>query len=156
MPADDYEIDDTDRRLIGALRGRGRASNTDLARLLGLARGTVQVRLARLVDTGVITGWGPELDARTTDHPVTAFVTVSIAQGTHDRVVAALAAMPEILEVHVVTGQGDLLCRMAARGNDHLHDLIQSVVAIDGVRRSESQLALHTPLQRTIADLVGT
>ena len=50
-------------------------SNTDIARTLGVARGTVQSRLARLLDTGVITGWGPDLDPRATDHPVTAFVT---------------------------------------------------------------------------------
>jgi DNA-binding Lrp family transcriptional regulator len=150
-----YEIDDTDRRLIGALRRGGRISNTDLARTLGLARGTVQLRLARLLEVGVIQGWGPDLDPRATDHAVGAFTTLSIAQGAHDRVVAALTERPEVLEVHVVTGQGDLLCRLAARSNDHLHELIQDVVGIDGVIRSDSQLALHTPLSRSLADLVG-
>ncbi len=155
MSDDRYELDDTDRDLIGALRHGGRRSNTDLARTLGLARGTVQIRLQRLIDRGVIVGWGPDLDPRATDHAVTAFTTLSIAQGAHDRVVDTLAAMPEVLEVHVVTGQGDLLCRLAARGNDHLHDLIQSIVGIDGVRRTDSQLALQTPFRRTLADLVG-
>lgn len=150
-----YQIDETDRRLIGALRRHGRRSNTDIARALDLARGTVQTRLARLLDCGVITGWGPDLDQRATDHPVTAFTTLSIAQGAHDRVVSALEAMPEVLEVYVVTGAGDLLCKVAARGNDHLHRLIQAIVASDGVLRSESQLALHTPIRRSLADLVG-
>ena len=63
--------------------------------------------------------------------------------------------MPEVLEVHVVTGQGDLLCRLAARSNDHLHELIQGIVGIEGVVRTDSQLALHTPFRRTQADLVG-
>ncbi|MEL6983261.1 MAG: Lrp/AsnC ligand binding domain-containing protein, partial [Actinomycetota bacterium] len=94
-------------------------------------------------------------DPRATDHTVTAFATLSIAQGAHDRVVAALTGLPEVLELHVVTGQGDLLCRLAARTNDHLHELIQAVIGIDGVIRSDSQLALHTPLHRTLADLVG-
>ncbi len=155
MVESSYEIDETDREMIGALRRGGRVSNTDLARSLGLARGTVQLRLARLVEVGVIEGWGPDLGQRATDHPVTAFATLSIAQGAHDRVVEALSGLPEVLEVHVVTGQGDLLCRLAARSNDHLHELIQAVVGIDGVIRSDSQLALHTPLLRTLADLVG-
>ena len=149
------KMDDTDRRLIGAMRRGGRVSNAELARSLGLARGTVQLRLARLVDLGIIRGWGPDLDPRATDHAVGAFTTLSIAQGAHDRVVEALADLPEVLEVHVITGQGDLLCRLAARSNDHLHELIQTVVGIDGVIRSESQLALNTPLARTRADLVG-
>ncbi len=150
-----HEIDQSDRRLIGALRRGGRLTNADLARRLGMARGTVQLRLRRLVDTGVITGWGPDLHPRATDHGVLAFVTLSIAQGAHDAVVAALAALPEVLEVHVVTGEGDLLCRLAARSNDHLHDLLQTIVGVDGVLRSQSQLALDSPLQRTLADLVG-
>ena len=57
--------------------------------------------------------------------------------------------------MHVVTGEGDLLCRVAARSNDHLHEIFQRIVATDGVRRSESQLALHTAVSRTLADLVG-
>lgn len=151
-----YEIDASDRELIGALRAGGRVSNADLARRLGMARGTVQTRLARLVEVGVITGWGPDLDARATDHSVTAFITVSIAQGAHDRVVDQLDPIREVLEVHVVTGAGDLLCRVAARSNDHLHDVIQQIVGIDGTIRSQSQLALDTPVQRTLADLVGS
>ncbi len=151
-----YVLDDTDRALIGALRAGGRVSNTQLATAVGLARGTVQSRLARLEDLGVIQSWGPELDARATNYGVTAFTTLSIAQGTHDDVVAHLASIPEVIEVHVVTGAGDLLCRVVATSNDHLHELMQRIVAMPGVIRSESQLALHSPVQRTLADLVGT
>ncbi len=113
------------------------------------------MRLARLVDAGIITGWGPDLNPRSTDHRVTAFATLSIAQGTHDEVVQSLRDVPEVLEVHVITGAGDLLCRLAAASNDHLHELIQQIVSLDGVLRSESQLALLSPVQRTLADLVG-
>lgn len=150
-----YQIDAADRRLIGALRRRGRASITDLAVETGMARGTVQSRLQRLVDQGVITGWGPDLDARSSDHPVVAFTTLAIAQGAHSAVVRALAEMPEVLEVHVVTGGGDLLCRIVARSNDHLHELIQQIVSTEGIVRSDSQLALRSPVQRSLADLVG-
>lgn len=156
MNAQVYELDDVDRRLIGALRARGRVSNAELARSLPMARGTVQSRLARLEHVGIITGWGPELDPRTADHPVTAFTTLSIAQGAHDHVLADLKCRHEVMEVHVVTGAGDLLCRLAARTNDHLHAVIQGIVNIKGVLRSESQLALQTPIHRTLADIVSS
>lgn len=150
-----YEIDEQDRTLIAAIRRGGRVSNADLARTTGMARGTVQSRLDRLVKNGVITGWGPDLEPRSTGRTVVAFTTLSIAQGAHDRVVAALDRLPDVLEVHVVTGRGDLLCRLAAFSNDHLHELIQQIVGLEGVLRSESQLALHTPVARRLADLVG-
>jgi DNA-binding Lrp family transcriptional regulator len=155
MASHRYEIDDADRALIGAIRRGGRVSNTDLAVTTGMARGTVHARLQRLVDAGVIQGWGPDLDPGATDHRLTAFATLSIAQGAHRRVVEGLRGVPEILEVHAVTGAGDLLCRVVARSNDHLHELIQHIVAIDGVIRSESQIALDTPIRRSLADLVG-
>jgi len=152
----DVRIDETDRTLIGALRENGRATITELARSTGLARGTVQSRLVRLTESGVIIGWGPELAPSTTGYEVVAFTTLSIVQGTHDAVVAGLRDVPEVLEVHVVTGGGDLLCRIAARSNDHLHELIQQLIAIKGVARTDSLLALSTPVTRTLADLVGT
>lgn len=149
-----YHIDAADIRLIKALRQNDRATVTDLARITKMARGTVQSRLARLVDTGAITGWGPELSRRATGYDVTAFTTLSIAQGAHDRVIVGLEALPEVLEVHAVTGGGDLLCRIAATTNDHLHELIQRIVAMDGVMRTESHLSLSTPISRTLTDLV--
>lgn len=150
-----YQIDDQDRRLIGAFRSPRRVTITEVARMTGMARGTVQNRLARLIERRVVTGWGPDLDPRATRYHVTAFVSISIAQGAHEQVVGALEAVPEVLEVHVITGGGDLLCRVVARSNDHLHQLIQEVVAVPGVQRTSSQLILHTALSRTLADLVG-
>lgn len=154
MHIPNYEIDDMDRMLIAAIRRNGRVTNAELARIAGLARGTVQSRIDRLKEQRVIVGWGPDLDPRSTDRAVVAFVTLSIAQGAHERVVAALEQIHDVLEVHVVTGDGDLLCRVAAQSNDHLHELIQRIVAVEGVLRSDTQIALHTPIARTLADLI--
>ena len=150
-----YLIDEIDCKLISALRGQHRASISDVARATGMARGTVQSRLARLVESAAVTGWGPEVASAATGYDVTAFTTLSITQGAHDKVVAGLAAIPEVLEVHVITGGGDLLCRLVARSNDHLHDLLQQVVGLTGVARADSHLALQTPVSRTLADLLS-
>ena len=69
-------LDQTDRRLVGQLRRRPRAGISDLARRLELARGTVQSRLDRLVDRGVITGFGPDIDASCAGYDVRAFTTL--------------------------------------------------------------------------------
>lgn len=147
-------LDGSDARLIAALRRNPRASITLLARVTNMARGTVQTRLARLEERGAITGHGPDLSAATIGYSVTAFVTLSINQGGHDRLVERLGDVPEVLEVHVITGSGDLLCRLTAQSNDHLHELIQQVVSMPEVSRTDSQLALSSPISRTVADLV--
>jgi len=149
-----YLPDTTDLTLIAALRRRPRATITDLSRDTGMARGTVQTRLQRLERNRVIIGYGPDLEPAASGIGVIAFTTLSIAQGSHDDVVAQLATIPNILEVHVVTGTGDLLCRIAARSNEHLHDLLQTIVSMPKVERADSQLALSSPVQRSLADLV--
>ena len=68
--------------------------------------------------------------------------------------VEQLRGIPELVEVHTVTGSGDLFCRIVARSNDHLHEVLQRVVAISEVTHTETVLALSSPIEKGIADLV--
>lgn len=149
------ELDTTDRTLIAALLAQPRASVTDIARRTGVARGTVYSRLERLERAGVITGFGPDVDARRVGYDVLAFCTLEIAQGAHGETTRALAEIPEVTEVHTVTGTGDLLCRIVARSNDHLHEILLQVTATPTVRHSHTQLSLHTDHVRSVAALVA-
>lgn len=148
-------VDDLDAALIAELRSHPRSTEARLARVLGVARGTVRARIGRMQERGVITGYGPDIDAAAIGHEVLAFVTLEIAQDADDGIVDRLASIDEILEIHAVSGSGDLVCRTIARSNDHLHDLIQAMLAIPGVSRTETQLALKTLLHRTAADLAA-
>ena len=147
-------LDETDRRLIAALTADGQATHAQLARELGIARGTVYSRLDRLERDGVIVGYGPRIAAAAAGFGVLAFCTLEIAQGTHDETIRAIAAIDEVIEIHTITGPGDLLCRIVARSNDHLHDILQRITHIPSVLRSQSQLALATSLSRSVVHLV--
>jgi DNA-binding Lrp family transcriptional regulator len=148
----DRPLDATDLRLLDAMRRSPRASVTELASVVGIARGTVYSRVDRLEREGVVTGYGPDIDAVTAGLSVLAFTVLEIAQGTHASTIAALEQILEIVEIHTITGQGDLLCRIVARSNDHLHDVLQRIAAIDTVTRSQTQLALSTPHERNVLD----
>ncbi len=147
-------LDAIDRSLLDGLRRNPRTSIAELARYAEVARGTAYARLDRLERNGVVTGYGPEIDPRMGGLSVLAFCTLEIAQGTHDATVGALTSIEEILEIHTITGQGDLLCRVVARSNDDLHLVLQRITAIPSVARSETQLALTTSLQRSPIDLL--
>ena len=148
-------LDSRDRRLIGKLRAEPHSTISDLARTLDCARGTVLTRLRRLEERRIIVGYGPDIDPVAAGLGVLAFTTLAISQGSHNRVVAHLRTIPEILEIHTVTGSGDLLVRIVARSNDHLHLILQRVVSSRDVNRTETQLALSSTVLRTIADLVA-
>jgi DNA-binding Lrp family transcriptional regulator len=149
------ELDDVDRRILSILRRRPRTPVAEIARLAGVARGTAQARIDRLERTGAVTGYGPDVDAAAVGFGVSAFVTLEITQGQDHAVVDHLATVPEVLEVHAVTGPGDLLCRVVARSNAHLDEVIQAMLLAPGAGRTVTQLALPTRLRRAEVDLVS-
>jgi DNA-binding Lrp family transcriptional regulator len=148
-------IDDLDAGLIELFAAEPRIGVLEASRRLNVARGTVQARLERLHARGVITGYGPDVDPEAIGHGVTAFVTLQIRQvGGHDPVAERLALIPEILEVHTITGAGDMLCRVVARTNADLQRVIDAIVAAEGVARASTVIALATPVRYRILPLV--
>lgn len=147
-------IDALDNRLIQALAVSPRAGVMELARQLGVARGTAQARLDKLQRRGVITGFGPDLDVRGLGYEVLAFTTLEIAQGRLQDVVDHLKDIPEVLEAHATTGQGDLHCRVVARSNNHLQDVINRVLEVQGIDRATTVIALSEQIAYRVMPLV--
>jgi DNA-binding Lrp family transcriptional regulator len=148
-------IDELDARLIRALNETPRAGVMELARQLGVARGTIQARLEKLQRRGVITGFSPDLDLRALGYTVIAFVSLEIAQGRLEDVIAHLAEIPEVLEAHATTGQGDLMCRVVARTNEHLQEVINAMLRVNGIVRTTTTIALTEQMGYRVLPLVN-
>ena len=93
----------------------------------------------------MITGYGPDVDPAALGYEVTAFITLEIRQaGGDDPVAERLAAIPEVLEAHTITGAGDMLCRVVARTNADLQRVLDAIVSTEGVVRSPTLISLAT------------
>jgi len=147
-------IDELDARLIAALREDPRVGLLEISRRVGVARGTVQARLAKLEARGVIRGYGPEVDAAAIDHPIQAYVMLELTQGRLGEAVEMLEATPEILSVDAVSGPEDLICRVAARDTEHLQAIVNRVLAGQAIRRSTSYIVLSRPVRLRLQPLV--
>jgi len=148
-------IDQLDARLIELLTAEPRIGILEASRRLGVARGTVQARLDRMQASGVITGFGPDIDPAALGHAVTAFVTVELMQsGGRDEVAKRLAEIGEILEAHTITGPGDMMCRVVARTNADLQRVIDAIVEVPGVLRTSTVIALATTVSYRTTPLV--
>lgn len=147
-------VDRIDAEILALFAAEPRVGVLEASRRLRIARGTVQARLDKLASRGVVTGWGPDLDAAALGYPVTAFVTLEIAQTGHDEIGARLAAIPEVIEVHTITGGGDLLARVVARSNADLQRVIDQVVATDGIGRTSTAIALATQVPHRVLPLL--
>lgn len=145
-----------DRRLLALLHRKPQIGVLGASRTLGVARGTVQARLERLVRRGIITTFAPQLDPASMGYPVSAFCTLEIDQGAGSGpVVAHLAGIPEVLEVHTITGDGDLLLRLVARDNADLQRVIDQVVADPQVRRTSTVISLGTRIGYRVLPLLS-
>ncbi|RGC70994.1 Regulatory protein AsnC [Micromonospora sp. MW-13] len=153
--AQDVQLDELDARLIELLAEEPRIGVLECSRRLGVARGTAQARLDKLVDRGVIGGFGPDVSPAAIGFGVTSFVTLEISQRFgHDPVTAHLAAIPEVLEAHTITGSSDLLCRIVARSNADLQRVIDQIVSYEGIRRASTIIALAQQLPYRVLPLV--
>jgi DNA-binding Lrp family transcriptional regulator len=148
-------IDQLDARLISILRENPRVGLLEVARQLGVARGTVQARLAKLESGRVITGHGPEIDPGALGYSVSAFVFIELAQGQLAEAVAALEAMPEVLEADAISGPQDLICRVVARDTEHLQTLVNELLRTPAIRRCTSYIVLSRQVPPRTAPLVA-
>jgi DNA-binding Lrp family transcriptional regulator len=135
-------LDALDVDLLRALRDSPRAGVLELSRTVGVARGTVQARLDRMEESGILTGYGPDLDVAAAGYGVQAFVTLEIAQGALDEVTAELTALPAVLEAYATTGSSDVLCRLAASSHEDLQQTLLALNRSPVVSRSTSVVVL--------------
>lgn len=146
--------DELDGRLLRLLDAEPRLGVLECSRRLGVARGTVQARLDRLRTRGVIFSLAPHLDPAALGYPVTAFATLEIYQGSGPAVREHLASVPEVLEVHTTTGAGDMLCRIVARSNEDLQQVIDRVLGFPGIFRASTAISMENPVPYRVLPLV--
>jgi DNA-binding Lrp family transcriptional regulator len=148
------QLDELDLALLSALRSHPRAGALELSRRLRVARATVSARLRRLEESGVITGYGPDVDLGAAGYPVQAFVTLEIAQGALDQIAHDLEAVPGVVEAYATTGTGDVLCRIAATSHEDLQDTLLALNHSGAIRRSTSVIALSTVVPHRVLPLL--
>ncbi|WP_369218130.1 Lrp/AsnC family transcriptional regulator [Streptomyces flavofungini] len=148
-------LDILDVSILRELISRPRAGMREFARTLGIARGTVHTRMSRLERLGVITGYAPRISPAQLGFPILAFVHLHLAQGQLARVTRALVLVDEVLEAHTTAGEGDVLCRVAARDTEHVEEIIQRFLQLPGVVRCRTEIALSERVPSRITSLLS-
>lgn len=150
----DFRIDRLDASLLAELQADARIGVLELSRRLKVARGTVQARLDRLVQAGVIRNFSANLRLEAMGYQVKAYVTVEVKQGQIESVIEPLTHIDEVVEVHSVAAQGDLLCLVAARSNQHLMDVLEGILSIPDIARTSTAIVLKTQIENRCHQLL--
>lgn len=147
-------LDHVDLELIAALSSDPRATVVALAEKLGLSRNTVQARMARLDQAGVFQSFERSISPAALGFPLQAYISIGLDQTQLPRIVEEMRRIPEIVQVHGVSGQVDMLALVACRDARHLFDVDARILAVPGVERSETRLVMNESIPYRVTGLM--
>jgi len=137
-----------DQQLLSVLRGNARASTTELAKILGVSRTTVQKRMERLQSEGVIAGYTVQLSSAYLDQEIKAHVMISLSPTKTTEIIEAMKKLDGVRAIYSVSGPHDLIAEVAAISVNALDKMIDEIISIEGVERTVSSVVLSTRLKR--------
>lgn len=151
-------FDETDAKILQILSHDGRASLQRIAERVKLRRPSVHARVRRLEDEGVILGYRAELDPEALHAGLVAFALLKLdAEGSDcmtrvERVAAELQRIPEVLEVHTIAGDEDVIVKVRCRDvKDMERVIMRGISGVKGVANVKTLVSMSTHLERAVA-----
>ncbi len=137
-------MDDLDRRLLSELRANARTSVATLAKRLGVARGTVQNRLAKLERDGTILGYTVRLATEAQERRIVAIMTIAVSGNANDDVLRTLRGDPAVTALHTTNGRWDIIAELTADTLEEFDQVIRRIRLVPEITHSETNLLLST------------
>ncbi len=139
------ELDETDRAILRILQEDARTPFSEVARRIDMSSATVHDRVGRMEDAGVIEGYHAEIDSKAVGYGVSAFVGLRVEQGREEDALERLRDIEGVREIHLTTGEWDVILRVVAEDTDRLRELMfERVAEMDGFSRSQTMIILGT------------
>ena len=143
-----YGLDVIDHRIVAALQADGRLSNVELADRIGLSPSPCLRRVKRLEREGYIEGYRATLRRERVGLGFSVFVGVKIDDHANERALVfekAVAAMPEVIACHLISGEADYLLEVVVPDlQAYQQFLVGQLLNVPGVREVKSNIAIQT------------
>ncbi|HEY0768142.1 MAG TPA: Lrp/AsnC family transcriptional regulator [Steroidobacteraceae bacterium] len=139
--AQEYQLDDLDRRIIAALKADGRSTNQRIARSLRISAATVGARIRRLEDMNAMRVVAVT-DFEALGYKLLLAIGIEVQERPAQEVAQELAALPEVLAAHLVSGARDVEILVALHDLEELQTfLLRDVAKIRGIRTLAAGIA---------------
>ncbi len=141
-------MNDLDRRLLKLLCENARMSTSDLARKLGLARSTIQGRIQRLEQEGVIKGYTVEYGEDYKRRLLSAHVLIKVAPKHSVKTNLDLRNIPQITALYAISGDYDMIAMVSTETTEELSKTLDDIGHLPGVERTHSSVILEVKFSR--------
>lgn len=153
MPSE-HRADQIDARLLLALSDSPRATAIALADRTRLSRNTVQARLSKLDESKSLRSFERRIDPAILGYSLQAYILTNVTQRKLTHVGAALDEIPEVIEVHGLSGIADLLVHVVAIDADDLYRVAGDILDIKGVKRTTTALVMREMVDYRVKPLI--
>ncbi len=150
--ARNFEIDNTDLKILEILMQDAKRPYTEVARKVNVSQGTVHVRMNKMEEAGILEKTTLRINYAKLGYDITAFIGIYLEKSAlYDKVLAKLKDIPEITNIHYTTGNYSMFVKIHCRDTNHLkevlHDKMQQV---EGIERTETMISLEESLDRNL------
>ena len=146
------KIDNLDKKILSILSKNARIPFKDVAAECNVSRAAIHQRVQHLIEAGVITGSGFDVNPKSLGYSTCTYVGISLEKGSmYQNVVEELQHIPEVVECHFTTGPYTMLVKLYARDNEQLMELLNGrLQGIHGVMSTETLISLEQSIKREI------
>ena len=146
------KVDRLDKKILGILSQNARMPFKDVAAQCGVSRAAIHQRVQHLVENGVITGSGFDVNLKSLGYTTCTYVGLNLERGSmYKKVVERISAIQEVVECHFTTGPYTMLVKLYAKDNEQLMDLLNNQLqGIPGVVSTETLISLEQSIKREV------
>ncbi len=146
------KIDKLDRKILSILSKNARIPFKDVATECGVSRAAIHQRVQRLIEDGIITGSGFDVNPKSLGYSTCTYVGLNLERGNmYKKVVERILLIHEVVECHFTTGPYTMLLKLYAKDNEQLMDLLNNQLqSIPGVVSTETLISLEQSVKREI------
>ena len=138
-----FDLDETNRRILGMLNKDARMSFRRISRELKMSLTKVTSRVKKMEREGIIKGYIPLLDAEKMGFELLVIIGLDISKAKIMEIQEKIARNPHVFEVYNTIGQQDSVIIARFRSRADLDSFIRKVLSIKGVDKTYTQLVLN-------------
>ena len=140
-----YHIDNIDLKILSILSKNAKMPYTEVAKKVLVSGGTVHVRMKKLENMGVVKGTRLQIDYAKLGYKMKLFMGIYLEKSYLYRdAVRALKLIPEVIELHAITGKYTIFAKILCKDAVHLRKVLDTRIhKVKGITRTESFLSIE-------------
>ena len=139
-----YQIDNIDLKILSVLSKNAKMPYTEVAKKVFVSGGTVHVRMRKLEKMGVVRGTKLDIDYDKLGYNISSYMGIYLEKSfLYKETVQSLKKIPEIVEIHAITGQYTIFIKIICKDTSHFRNFLDTVHKVKGITRTETFMSFE-------------